>query len=76
MRETLISRWRQHGRLGEPGSDTEQRRIALFFGEGGLYEIEELRARAAMLDLLEADVNLMSQDLERLLQEILASRAP
>ncbi len=76
LRETLISRWRQHGRLGEPGSDTEQRRIALFFGEGGLYEIEELRARAAMLDLLEADVNLMSQDLERLLQEILASRAP
>ncbi|HEY6260161.1 MAG TPA: hypothetical protein VIW47_01110, partial [Nitrospiraceae bacterium] len=53
------------------GSETEQRRIALFFGEGGSYEIEDLRARAAMLDLLESDINLMSQDLERLMEEIL-----
>jgi hypothetical protein len=71
LRETLITRWRQHGRLGEAGSATEQRRLALFFGQGGTYEIEDLRARAAMLDLLEADVNLMSQDLEQLMQEAL-----
>jgi hypothetical protein len=71
LRESLIIRWRQDGRLGEAGSETEQRRTALFFGEGGSYEIDDLRARAAMLDLLEADVNLMSQDLERLMEEIL-----
>lgn len=71
LRESLIARWRQDGRFGEPGSETEERRIALFFGEGGSYEIEDLRARAAMLDLLEADVNLMSQDLEELMQEVL-----
>jgi len=71
LRESLIIRWRQDGRFGEAGSETEQRRIALFFGEGGSYEIDDLRARAAMLDLLEADVNLMSQDLERLMEEIL-----
>ena len=71
LRESLIARWRQDGRFGELGSETEERRIALFFGEGGSYEIEDLRARAAMLDLLEADVNLMSQDLEELMQEVL-----
>lgn len=72
LRETLIARWRQDGRLGEVGSEIEQRRVALFFGKGGAYEIEDLRARAAMLDLLEADINLMSHDLDRLLQEVLA----
>lgn len=71
LRETLIARWYQHGRFGKPGSETERRRIALFFGDGGRYEIEDLRARAAMLDLLEADISLMSQDLERLMQEVL-----
>ena len=75
LRETLIVRWRRDGRFGEVGSHTEQRRILLFFGEGGSYEIEDLRARAAMLDLLEADVNLMSQDLEQLMQEVLADES-
>lgn len=71
LRETLIARWRQHGRLGKPDSEVERRRISLFFGEGGTYGIDDLRARAAMLDLLEADITLMSQDLELLLQEVL-----
>ncbi len=71
LRESLIIRWRQDGRFGEAGSELEQRRTALFFGEGGSSEIEDLRARAAMLDLLESDINLMSQDLERLMEEVL-----
>ncbi len=75
LRETLIARWRHDGRLGEPGSDTEQRRMALFFGRGGSYEIEDLRARAAMMDLIEAEVDLMSHDLERLMQEALFREA-
>jgi hypothetical protein len=44
LRETLILRWREDGRLGTAGSDTERRRIALLFGPGGVYEIEDLRA--------------------------------
>ena len=40
-------------------------------GFRGPYEIEDFRARAARLDLLESDINLMSQDLERLMEEIL-----
>lgn len=72
LRESLIMRWRQDGRLGEAGSEQEQRRITLFFGEGGSYSIDDLRDRAAMLELLKTDVNLMSQDLERLMEEILS----
>jgi hypothetical protein len=60
LRNTLIARWREDGRIGQPGSKLEQRRIALLFGDGGVYHIDDLRARAAMLDLFEADVNLMS----------------
>lgn len=45
LREALVLRWRQDGRLGEAGSDTERRRIDLFFGRGGAYEIDDLRAR-------------------------------
>ncbi|UVT19868.1 MAG: hypothetical protein H8K03_19125 [Nitrospira sp.] len=75
LREFLILRWWQDGRFVEVGSEREKRRIALFFGDGGSYYVEDLRARAAMLDLLESDINLMSQDLERLLGEILLQDA-
>jgi len=71
LRETLVARWRQDGRLGEDRSEVERQRTILFFGQGGMYAIEDLRARAAMLDLLEADINLMSHDLESLMHELL-----
>jgi hypothetical protein len=75
LRETLILRWREDGRLGTAGSDTESRQTELFFGPGGVYEIEDLRARAAMLNLLEADINLMTQDLNVLIEEVLVRDA-
>lgn len=75
LRDILLDRWRQDGRLGESGSKTEERRLRLFFGEGGQYEIDDLRARAAMLDLLEADVNLMNQHLQVFMQEIMLLQA-
>jgi len=72
LRESLIARWRDDGRLGKPGSEEERHRIALFFGNGGTYTMDELRDLEAMLALLEADINLMSHDLEELLKEVLA----
>lgn len=72
LRETLIARWYKDGRLGEAGSETERHRKALFFGGGGAYTADELRDRAVMLDMVESDVNLMSHDLEHLLQELLS----
>jgi len=71
LREHLIVRWREEGRLGKAGSEMERRRIQLFFGDGGTYDIEELRARAAMLDLLETDISLMHQGLNRLIRELM-----
>jgi len=71
LRETLVMRWQEEGRLGPPGSDTERHRIDLFFGKGGRYTIDELRARAAMLDLLETDISLMHQGMNRLIRELL-----
>ena len=73
LRESLIAEWRQDGYLGTPGSEIERQRIALFFGGGGLYSIEELRARADMFDSLRAVVNLMNQDLNLLFQEVVYS---
>jgi hypothetical protein len=71
LREALIMKWREDGRLGPPGSETEQHRIELFFGKGGRYTIDELRARAAMLDLLETDISRMHQGMNRLIRELL-----
>jgi hypothetical protein len=69
----LIAEWRQDGYLGAPGSESERQRIALFFGEAGLYSIDELRARADMFDSLRAVINLMNQDLNGLFQEVVYS---
>jgi hypothetical protein len=59
-------------RLGEPGSSAEAERVALILGTGGRYTIDDLRARDAMLDLLEARVALLNQDLQSLLREVAA----
>ncbi len=74
LRETMALRWREDGRLGKAGSKEEQRRLALFFEEGGRYDIGDLRARAAMLNLLEADIHLMTQDLNLFIEEQLVRR--
>jgi len=54
------------------GCATESRRPDALSHSGA---IEDLRARAAMMDLLEAEVDLMSHDLERLMQEALVHKA-
>ena len=71
IRQHLLSHWRAEGRFGEAGSKTERHRLALFFENGGTYSIEELRDRAEMLDNLKAEMSLMNQDFNLLLQEIL-----
>jgi hypothetical protein len=78
LRDTLILRWRENDGLATDGSDTDRQRTALLFGHGDVYEIDDLRARAAMLSLLEADINLMTQDLNLLMEEVLVRdpRAP
>ena len=69
-RDQIITAWRQEGRLGEPGSTEEHRRQALFFGLGGQYGATELRARASMLETLEASIRLLHEELEVLLRVV------
>ncbi|MCC2643091.1 MAG: exported protein of unknown function [Nitrospira sp.] len=68
-RENIVGSWR--ARLGKPGTNEERRRADLFFGEGGVYRISELRHRGEMLGLLKTHVNLMTQDLNLLFRETL-----
>ena len=75
LRDVLLETWTAEGRLGEPGSRQEKQRKALLFGEGGLYESEDLHVREAMLHQLESSIQLMHQDLETLLREVLVRQA-
>jgi hypothetical protein len=71
--DVLVAEWRAGDRFGPPGSEEERARIALLFGPGGTYSIEDLEVREALLELVQAGVALMSQDLRLLLTELQAS---
>lgn len=71
-RDNIIGSWR--ARLGKPGSKQERRRVELYFGDGGIYRINELRHRSEMLGLLKTHVTLMTQDLNLLFRETLYRR--
>jgi hypothetical protein len=68
--ETVAAEWRAGERFGPPGSQAERERIALLFGSGGVYTVQELEMRDAMLDLLEASIALMSEELRILVIEL------
>lgn len=74
LREQLVKDWRGKGRLGDRNSDDEQKRLALLFGEGGSYGIEELRARTEMLNELGTTIDLFYEELERFAHEALGRR--
>jgi hypothetical protein len=70
VRAELIAVWRADERLDDPAAPDDAQRIALLFGAGGRYTSEMLQLREALLDLLQARVWLMSQDLDALLREV------
>ena len=70
IRQALLEYWKEEGRLGE-SDDVEKRRYELFFGEGGIYRMKELRIRAEMLNHLKSEVLRIGQDLNNLLYEVL-----
>jgi len=73
-REEIIQAWRQQGRLGEAGSSRAEERTALMFGRGGTYTSTDLRARASMLETLEAHVQLLAEELEVFMREMIQQR--
>jgi len=68
-REELIAEWRNDGLISEPGKPDP--RATLLFGTGGTYDIDDLRARAQMLEVLKTSLNVMVQYLYLLSQEVL-----
>ncbi len=68
-RDELIAEWRNDGLIGE--SDKLDRRATLFLGTGGTYDIDDLRARSKMLEVLKTSLSVMMQYLYLLSQEVL-----
>lgn len=71
LREQLITGWQGEGGLGEKGTEDAEARMKLIFGKGGYYGAHDLRVRAEMLEMLQASINLLLQDVELLLREVL-----
>jgi hypothetical protein len=67
-RDELIAEWRNDGLIGESGK--VDARATLFFGTGGTYEIDDLRARAQMLEVIKTSLSVMVQYLRLLSQEV------
>ena len=68
-RDELIAEWRNDGLIGESGK--LDRRATLFLGTGGTYDIDDLRARAQMLEVVKTSLSVMMQYLYLLSQEVL-----
>jgi len=68
--DEVAGQWRGAALLGEPGTPDAEARAALLHGDGGAYSAEDLMARGAMLDGLEAAVGRMSRSLGPLLSEM------
>ena len=71
LREQLVSSWAELSRIEGQDEEQQRQRFSLLFGTGGTYTIEDLRARAAMLEMLAAAIDLMHDELEVLVREIL-----
>lgn len=71
IRDTLKSEWGTEEQLGKPGGETEKRRMAQILGEEGTYNLDDLRAREGMEDLVQARISMFNQNLANLLREFL-----
>ncbi|MBX3248314.1 MAG: hypothetical protein KF901_14130 [Myxococcales bacterium] len=70
-REQIRGRWRELIEAQAPAERERAALEALLFGDGGDYDVEQLRLREAMLEELETEVDLMNLDLELLARELL-----
>lgn len=70
LRQQLINRWLGFGDFAEVKENNKAEVYRLFFGNGGKYGSEELANRANMYDQIEAQINLMRQDLKQLAIEL------
>lgn len=70
LRQQLIDKWLGFGQIADTKNKNKDKVFNLFFGEGGKYTADQLTNRANMYDQIEAQINLMKQDLKLLALEI------
>ncbi len=66
LRESLKKQWISLEQL----SLENNKKVALYFAEGGVYSDDDLNNRSSMLDQLEAIVSLMKKDLQLITKEL------
>lgn len=71
-RDELIAEWRNDGLISDTGQ--LDRRATLFFGAGGTYEVDDLRARAQMHEVIKTTLSVMMQHLYLFSQEVLSQQ--
>lgn len=70
LREKLIDKWFEFAEMNKMKEKEREEIIALFTGEGGRYNANQLAKRANMYDQIDAYINLMKQDLMLLTTEL------
>ena len=71
IRENMVRRWARFEHLSHRSDIERARREALLFGRGGLYAVDDLIVRAALLEQTSSAVALMDQEVDRLAREVL-----
>jgi len=70
LRQQLVDKWLGFGQIADTKEKNKEKVYSLFFGEGGKYTADQLNNRANMHDQIEAQINLMKQDLKLLALEL------
>jgi len=70
LRQQLVDKWLGFGQIADTKERKKESVYALYFGLGGEYTADQLTNRANMHDQIEAQINLMKQDLKQLALEI------
>ncbi len=70
LRDQLVTTWKESGRLGDDLRHPSDERVALYFGDGGVYDADGLDDRASMLSDVREVVSLMNHGLQHLETEV------
>jgi hypothetical protein len=71
IRENVIARWSRFEHLSRDAASQRARRAQLFFGSGGIYSVDDLVIRAALLEQARSAVALLDQEIDRLARELI-----
>lgn len=70
LRERTLAQWKLGRNITDDQSDDFHDRYGVLFQSGGTYNIAQLKARAAMLELLRSSIELMHGDLAELVKRL------